>query len=116
LRNSELLYNFLTQPDDFTLPNGEIILSKMFRVVPRRFRIEVGIEISNSDFMFLIQKGQYLDPFLISLINYAEPAKPKATQPSPKFEDIIQAKVDNTMNSLIERNLLVLATKYNVRQ
>ena len=26
LRNSELLYNFLTQPDDFTLPNGEIIL------------------------------------------------------------------------------------------
>lgn len=41
LRNSELLYNFLTQPDDFTLPNGEIILAKMFKVVPRRLRIEV---------------------------------------------------------------------------
>lgn len=31
LRNSELLYNFLTQPDDFTLPNGEIILCKFLR-------------------------------------------------------------------------------------
>lgn len=28
LRNSELLYNFLVQPDDFTLPNGEIILGR----------------------------------------------------------------------------------------
>jgi hypothetical protein len=28
LRNSELLYNFLTQPDEFTIPNGEIILGK----------------------------------------------------------------------------------------
>ncbi|CAF5089091.1 unnamed protein product, partial [Rotaria sp. Silwood1] len=40
LRNSELLYNFLTQPDDFTLPNGEDVLAKMFRVVPRRLRTE----------------------------------------------------------------------------
>ncbi len=48
LRNSELLYNFLTQPDDFTLPNGEIILSKMFKVVPRALRIEVGRKFSNN--------------------------------------------------------------------
>ncbi|CAF3732398.1 unnamed protein product [Adineta steineri] len=82
LRNSELLYNFLTQPDDFTLPNGEIILAKMFKVVPRRLRIE---------------KGQYLDPFLISLISYAEPAKPKATQPSPIFSDIVEAKLQNSI-------------------
>jgi hypothetical protein len=72
------LYNFLTQPDDFTLPNGEIILAKMFKVVPRRLRIE---------------KGQYLDPFLVSLISYAEPAKPKATLPIPVFPDIVEAKV-----------------------
>ncbi|CAF2982420.1 unnamed protein product [Rotaria sp. Silwood2] len=77
LRNSELLYNFLTQPDDFILPNGEDVLAKMFRVVPRRLRTE---------------KGQYLDPFLVSLINYAEPAKPKATQATPVFNDIIEAK------------------------
>lgn len=43
LRNSELLYNFLTQPDEFTLPNGEIILAKVFKVVPRALRIEVGL-------------------------------------------------------------------------
>ncbi|CAF1564117.1 unnamed protein product [Rotaria sordida] len=82
LRNSELLYNFLTQPDDFTLPNGEDVLAKMFRVVPRRLRTE---------------KGQYLDPFLVSLINYAEPAKPKVTQPSPIFNDIIEAKLANSI-------------------
>ncbi|CAF4854831.1 unnamed protein product, partial [Rotaria sp. Silwood1] len=82
LRNSELLYNFLTQPDDFTLPNGEIILAKMFKVVPRRLRIE---------------KGQSLEPFLISLLNYAEPAKSKATQPSPVFNDIIEEKLQNSI-------------------
>ncbi|CAF4609116.1 unnamed protein product [Rotaria sp. Silwood1] len=82
LRNSELLYNFLTQPDDFTLPNGEDVLAKMFRVVPRRLRTE---------------KGQYLDPFLVSLINYAEPVKPKATQPIPVFNDIIEEKLNNTI-------------------
>ncbi|CAF1047435.1 unnamed protein product [Rotaria sordida] len=81
LRNSELLYNFLTQPDDFTLPNGEIILAKMFKVVPRRLRIE---------------KGQSLEPFLISLLNYAEPAKSKATQPSPVFNDIIEEKLQSS--------------------
>ncbi|CAF4310841.1 unnamed protein product, partial [Adineta steineri] len=64
LRNSELLYNFLTQPDDFALPTGEIILTKVFKVVPRRLRFE---------------KGQSLEPFLISLLNYIEPAKAKAT-------------------------------------
>lgn len=42
---------------------------------------------------FIFQKGQYLDPFLISLINYAEPAKPKASLPSPVFPDIVEAKV-----------------------
>ncbi|CAF4418861.1 unnamed protein product, partial [Rotaria sp. Silwood2] len=82
LRNSELLYNFLTQPDDFILPNGEDVLAKMFRVVPRRLRTE---------------KGQYLDPFLVSLINYAEPAKPKATQATPVFNDIIEAKLENSI-------------------
>ncbi|CAF2681343.1 unnamed protein product [Rotaria sp. Silwood2] len=82
LRNSELLYNFLKQPDDFTLPNGEIILAKMFKVVPRRLRVE---------------KGQYLEPFLISLLNYAEPAKLKATQPSPVFNDIIEEKLQNSI-------------------
>ncbi|CAF4315677.1 unnamed protein product, partial [Rotaria magnacalcarata] len=38
-------------------------------------------------------KGQYLDPFLVSLINYAEPPKPKATQSNPVFNDIVEAKV-----------------------
>lgn len=38
LRNSELLSNFLTQPDEFTLPNGEIILCKTrSRLRSRRF-------------------------------------------------------------------------------
>ncbi|CAF1263680.1 unnamed protein product [Adineta ricciae] len=82
LRNSELLYNFLTQPDEFTVPTGEIIIAKMFKVVPRRLRIE---------------KGQFLDPFLVSLINYAEPAKTKATQPNPVFTDIIEAKLQSTI-------------------
>ena len=67
LRTSDLLYNFLTQPDEFTLPNGEIILctyysldlprirdepylrlAKMFKVVPRRLRIEVRLLFSLS--------------------------------------------------------------------
>ncbi|UJR37338.1 hypothetical protein I4U23_030046 [Adineta vaga] len=82
LRNSELLYNFLTQPDDFTLPNGEIILAKVFKVVPRRLRIE---------------KGQDLEPFLLSLLNFIEPTKAKATQPSPIFNDIIEEKLQNSM-------------------
>ncbi|CAF3355821.1 unnamed protein product [Rotaria socialis] len=82
LRNSELLYNFLTQSDDFTLPTGEVVLSKMFKVVPRRLRAE---------------KGQYLDPFLVSLINYAEPPKPKATQSNPVFNDIVEAKLQNSI-------------------
>jgi len=54
----------------------------MIKVVPRALRIE---------------KGQYLDPFLISLINYAEPAKPKATQPIPVFDDIVEAKLRNSI-------------------
>jgi len=76
------LYNFLTQPDEFTLPNREIILTRMIRVVPRRLRIE---------------KGQYLNPFLFSLLNYAEPAKPKVTQPSPVFPDIVEEKLQNSI-------------------
>ncbi|CAF4309803.1 unnamed protein product, partial [Adineta steineri] len=82
LRNSELLYNFLTQPDDFALPTGEIILTKVLKVVPRRLRFE---------------KGQSLEPFLISLLNYIEPAKAKATQPSPIFNDIIKEKLENSI-------------------
>ncbi|CAF0935974.1 unnamed protein product [Adineta steineri] len=82
LRNSELLYNFLTQPDDFALPTGEIILTKVLKVVPRRLRFE---------------KGQSLEPFLLSLLNYIEPAKAKATQPSPVFNDIIKEKLENSI-------------------
>lgn len=97
LRHSELLYNFLTQPDEFTLPNGEIILAKMIKVVPRRLRIEVRRDLL-SDFdaekrRFSLQKGQYLDPFLISLINYAEANKPKASHPAPIFVDLLTDKV-----------------------
>jgi hypothetical protein len=67
----------------------------MFKVVPRRLRFEVReiILLLLKVFVDFVQKGQYLDPFLISLINYAEPAKPKATQPSPVFNDIIVEKV-----------------------
>ncbi|CAF1559684.1 unnamed protein product, partial [Adineta ricciae] len=90
LRNSELLYNFLTQPDDFALPNGEIILTKVFKVVPRRFRIE---------------KGQDLEPFLLSLLSYIEPAKAKASQPSPVFSDIIEEKL---LNSIYGNNANVI--------
>lgn len=48
LRNSELLYNFLTQPDDFTLPNGEIILCKFrgfsFRLNLLRFCFSENVQ------------------------------------------------------------------------
>ena len=67
----------------------------MFKVVPRRLRIEVRQNFATERSLDrrLIQKGQYLEPFLISLLNYAEPAKPKATQPIPLFNDIIEEKV-----------------------
>ncbi|CAF1165641.1 unnamed protein product, partial [Didymodactylos carnosus] len=82
LRNSELLHTFLTQPGEFNPPSSELILSKVFKVVPRKLRIE---------------KGQYLDPFLISLLNYVEPSKPKSSELAPTFSDLIEEKLKNPL-------------------
>uniref|UniRef100_T1IH03 PX domain-containing protein n=1 Tax=Strigamia maritima TaxID=126957 RepID=T1IH03_STRMM len=65
-RNSELLYRFLTPGDEFTSALfPDISFGKMFKTMPMKL---------------LKEKGQHLDPFLLSFIQSTETIKPRVSR------------------------------------